>query len=106
MLMKVKVKVSDDKKKGMVYEIQCRDCEHAYLGETKRTLKRRIVEHKQAVKKFDEKKGMVYEIQCRDCEHAYLGETKRTLKRRIVEHKQAVKKFDEKNGMEVHANYT
>ena len=54
MLTKVKGKVSDDMKKGVVYEIPCRDCEYVYVGETKRTLKRRIVKHKQAVRKFDE----------------------------------------------------
>ena len=41
-----------------VYEILCRDCEHVYVGETKRTRKRRIVEPKQAVKKFDGKNGV------------------------------------------------
>ena len=30
---------------------------NVYMGETKRTLKTHIVEHKQAVKKFDEKNG-------------------------------------------------
>ena len=48
MLTKVKSKVSDDKKKGLVYEIPCRGCKHVYVGETKITLKRRIVEHKHA----------------------------------------------------------
>ena len=56
MLTKVKGKVSDDK--GVVYEIPCRNCKHVYTGETKRTLKRGIVEHKQAVKKFDVKTGV------------------------------------------------
>ena len=66
MLMKVKKKVSDEKKKGVVYEIPCRDCEHVYVGETKRTLKRRIVEHKQAVKKFDEKNGVAVHANTHD----------------------------------------
>ena len=44
-------------KKGMVYEISCQDPKHVYTGETKRTLKRHIVEHKQAVKKLDKKNG-------------------------------------------------
>ena len=38
----------------MVCDILCRDCEHVYVGETKRTLKRGNVEHKQEVKQFDE----------------------------------------------------
>ena len=47
MLPKVKSKVSDDNKKGVVYEIPYRDCKHVYVGETKRTLKRCIAECKQ-----------------------------------------------------------
>ena len=43
---------------GVVCEIPCRDCKQVYVGETKRTFKRRIVEHKQAVKKFDKKNGV------------------------------------------------
>ena len=60
MLTKVKSKISDDKKKGVVYEI------HVYVGETKRTLKGHTVEHKQAVKKFAEKNGVAVHANTHD----------------------------------------
>ena len=34
----------------MVYRIPCQDCETSYIGETGRSLKKRIAEHKCAVK--------------------------------------------------------
>ena len=58
MLMKVKNPVPAEKKKGVVYEIPCQDCAQVYVGETGRTLKKRISEHKQAVKRFDDKNGI------------------------------------------------
>ena len=64
--MKVKNKVSNDKKNGVVYEILCRDCKHVYMGETKRTRKRRIVEHKQAVKKSGKKNGVAVHVNTHD----------------------------------------
>ena len=51
-LMKVKNPVPAEKKKGVVYEIPCQDCTQVYVGETGRTLKKRMAEHKQAVKRF------------------------------------------------------
>ena len=53
-LMKVKNPVPAEKK-GVVYIIPCQDCTKVYVGETGRTLKKRMSEHKQAVKRFDEK---------------------------------------------------
>ena len=41
-----------------MYEIPCEDCAQVYVGETGRTLKKRISEHKQAVKRFDDKNGI------------------------------------------------
>ena len=41
---------SPEKKKGVVYEVECNECEGVYVGETGKTLKKRISEHKQAVK--------------------------------------------------------
>ena len=38
----------------------------AYVGETKRTLKRCIVERKQAVKRFDQKNGVVVHANTHD----------------------------------------
>ena len=42
----------------MVYEVPCKDCSKTYIGETKRTLKVRLSEHKQAVKRGDPKNGI------------------------------------------------
>ena len=57
-LMRVKQKMPEEKKKEVVYQVPCQDCPKVYIGETKRTLKIRISEHKQAVKKGDEKNGI------------------------------------------------
>ena len=57
-LMRVKQKMPEEKKKEVVYQVPCKDCPKVYIGETKRTLKIRISEHKQAVKKGDEKNGI------------------------------------------------
>ena len=58
MLVKVKQKRPEEEKKEVVYQVPCNDCSKVYIGETKRTLKVRIAEHKQAVKKGDEKNGI------------------------------------------------
>ena len=36
-------------KKGVVYRVPCMDCDMSYIGETGRNLKKRLVEHKEAV---------------------------------------------------------
>ena len=59
LLVKVKQKMPEEKKKEVVYQVLCKDCSKVYTGEIKRTLKTRISEHKQAVKKGDEKNGIV-----------------------------------------------
>ena len=58
LLMKVKQEMPKKKKKEVVYQVPCKDCLKVYIGETKRTLKTRISEHKQAVKKGDENNGI------------------------------------------------
>ena len=42
----------------MVYEVPCKECHQTYIAETKRTLKVRLGEHKQAVKRGDPKNGI------------------------------------------------
>ena len=57
-LTRVKIKTPELMKKGVVYKIPCRDCETSYIGETGRTLQKRISEHKYAVKTNNRKNGI------------------------------------------------
>ena len=57
-LVRVKQPREDKKKKGVIYEVPCKDCECAYIGETSRTLEKRLSELKNGVKKHDTKNGI------------------------------------------------
>ena len=57
-LTKVKTRLPEEKRKGVVYRIPCGDCDSCYIGETGRTLQKRITEHKYAVKTNDRKNGI------------------------------------------------
>ena len=46
------------KKKGVVYQVPCAECESVYIGETGRTLEKRISEHKGALKRHYVKNGI------------------------------------------------
>ena len=46
-LVKVKTSIPEQKKKGVVYEVPCKDCHRVYIGETKRTLKVRLYVYQQ-----------------------------------------------------------
>ena len=46
------------KKKGVVYQVPCADCGCVYIGETGRTLEKRLSEHRGAVKRNDSKNGI------------------------------------------------
>ena len=48
------------KKKGVIYLVPCAKCESVYIGETGRTLKKKISEHKGAVKRHDVKNGIAW----------------------------------------------
>ena len=50
----------------MVYEVPCHDCDYDYVGETGRTLKKRLAEHKQAVRRFDENNGIAVHVHQHD----------------------------------------
>ena len=63
MLMQVKQKTPMEKKRNVVYEVPCRDCQLTYIGETKRTLKKRMTEHKCAVKTGDPRNGIAVHVQ-------------------------------------------
>ena len=62
-LMKVKSSVPKEKQTGVVYEIPCKECEEVYVGETKRTLKVRLSEHRQAVRRGGPKNGIAVHVQ-------------------------------------------
>ena len=57
-LVHVKNSIPDERKKGVVYEIPCMDCEQVYIGETGRTMQKRVTEHKTAVRKYDKNNGI------------------------------------------------
>ena len=52
-LMRLKTRIPEERKRGVVCEVPCKESSKAYVGETKRTLKVRLGEHKQAVKRGD-----------------------------------------------------
>ena len=53
---KPKDAISFEQKRGLVYEISCRDCNAVYVGETGRSVRTRKREHVDAVKTFNTKK--------------------------------------------------
>ena len=60
--MKLKTRVPEERIRGVVYEVPCKDCSKTYVGETKTMLKVRILEHKQAVKRGDSKNGITVHV--------------------------------------------
>ena len=65
--MKVKNLRNPLLKKGVVYEVPCMDCNSSYIGETGRSLKKQLVEHKSAVKRHDTKNGIA--VHAREHQH-------------------------------------
>ena len=61
-LMKVKNRVPEEKKKAVVYQVPCKDCHQLYTGESKRTLKVRLTEHRRAVQKSDVNNGIAVHV--------------------------------------------
>ena len=57
-LTRVKTPRPDLLKRSVVYEVPCLDCEKVYVGETKRNLKQRLMEHKGAVRREDRTNGI------------------------------------------------
>ena len=57
-IVKVKEPMPELKRKGVVYEVPCNDCDHVYIGKTGRTLEKRLKEHRSAVKKNDWRNGI------------------------------------------------
>ena len=54
-VMRVKQKTPMEKKRNVVYEVPCHDRQLTYIGETRRTMKKRMTEQKYAVKTGDSK---------------------------------------------------
>ena len=52
-LLHVKQPREDKRKKGVIYEVPCKDCECVYIGKTGRPLEKQLSEHKNAVKNND-----------------------------------------------------
>ena len=61
-LMKVKNQVPEQKKKAVVYQVPCKDCHQLYTGESKRTLKVRLAEHRKVVQKSDVNNGIAMHV--------------------------------------------
>ena len=49
MLVHPKDKIPEDMKTGVVYQIQCGTCKKTHIGQTGRTLKHRVKEHRRAL---------------------------------------------------------
>ena len=52
-LTRVKTARPEMKKKDIIYEIPCKDSDMSYIGETGRSLPKRLTEHKTAVRRGD-----------------------------------------------------
>ena len=61
-LMRVKSQVPEERKKGVVYQVPCKDCYGVYTGESKRTFKVRLTEHKRAVVRSDVNNGITVHV--------------------------------------------
>ena len=62
-LMQVKNNTPEQKQTGVVYEVPCKDCLELHVGETKRTLKVRLSEHRQSERLGDPKSGIPVHVQ-------------------------------------------
>ena len=82
-LMKLKTHVPEERKRGVVYEVPCKECSKTYIGETKRTLKVRLGEHKQAVKRGNPKNGIA--VHAHKTQHGIDWNGMDYWKRRIIE---------------------
>ena len=78
-----------------MYEVSCHDCQMKYIGETKRSMKRRMTEHRYAVKKMDVQNGIAVHVQRHqhsiNWESAIVRATEKGRDRRTLEAKQTRK---------------
>ena len=63
MLLQVKQKTPMEKKRHVVYEVPCCDGQLTYIGETRRTMKKRMTEQKHAMNTGDPKNGIAVHVQ-------------------------------------------
>ena len=101
-LMQVKNRTPEQKQTGVVYEVPCKDCPEGYVGETKRTLKVRMSEHRQAVRRGDPKNSIAVNFQktnhCINWDGATVQRrTQRFWQRRTVEANQIRKSIPNMN---------
>ena len=62
-LMKVKGRLGVMDVKDVVYSIPCTKCSATYSGETRRTLRVHMAEHRRVVKNKDAKSGIAMHVQ-------------------------------------------
>ena len=85
-LVQTKESKPEWKKKGVVYQVPCTKCDSVYSGETRRTLEKRLSEHKGAVTRHDVKNGIAVhawtkqhkvDLQAVTVKHVEINHTKR-----------------------------
>ena len=72
-LINVKSRIPDNKKKSIVHQVPCKDCDSVYMGESKETLKVWLAEHKCAVTESDPNNGIAVHVRSREGAQHWLG---------------------------------
>ena len=67
-LVHVKKRLPEEKKRSVVYQVPYKGCDQVYIGETRRNLKIRLAEHRQAVRQVDDKNRIAVHVQT--CNHS------------------------------------
>jgi len=62
LLLSLKNLLGDCEKSCLVYQVPCHNCDFVYIGQTKRDLKSRLVEHKRAIKYQSPEKSAFCEV--------------------------------------------
>ena len=86
---KLKDRRNNLEKAGVVYKIECKECESNYVGETGRCLQDRINEHKKDVRKKNERSNIYQHVRNTGHEFKFeevkvLDEEANTIKRRFL----------------------
>ena len=80
LLCKPKDRVDSEDKNNIVYEIDCSNCESAYFGESKRSLKSRSDEHKRSVRNCNCDKNEIAK-HCWEADHNFNWNQKKVIDR-------------------------